>query len=241
MTITYIRIPVELLSLKPTLERTQLMILALALAFGEKGLKLSNNELSRILKVKRRNIIKAINGLRDDGHLNGESASNRDRRLVVSGEIARLVVSSATPFEDEGSDDNDTINSDDSDTTGSDENDTKIVSPASPITKEQKIKQKNKRKDARSRSFLKPSVEEVSSYAKRIGYDSLNSQSFIDYYESNGWRVGRNAMKDWCAAVRTWQARDKKELKMGAQHERTKARIRDFEQQKSTIGTVVSV
>ena len=60
MTLSFIRIPVELLSLKE-LERTQLMILALALAFGNEGLKLSNNELSRLLKVKRRNIIKAIN------------------------------------------------------------------------------------------------------------------------------------------------------------------------------------
>jgi hypothetical protein len=31
------------------------------------------------------------------------------------------------------------------------------------------------------------------------------SQRFVDYYESNGWKVGKNPMKDWKAAVRTWK------------------------------------
>ena len=31
------------------------------------------------------------------------------------------------------------------------------------------------------------------------------SQRFVDYYESNGWKVGKNPMKDWRAAVRTWK------------------------------------
>lgn len=33
---------------------------------------------------------------------------------------------------------------------------------------------------------------------------SINAQQFIDYYESNGWKVGRNSMKDWQATVRRW-------------------------------------
>jgi len=211
MTITYIRIPVELLSLK--LERTQLMILALALAFGNTGLKLSNNELSRILKVKRRNIIRAINGLREDGHLNGQSDKSRNRQLVVSGKIARLVVAQTTPLEDEGSGADDTTGSGADDTTGSGAAITKVVAQASPITKEQKFKLKNKQKGRAPSRFLKPTVQKVNDYARSIGYDTLNSQSFVDYYESNGWRVGRNAMKDWRAAVRTWRARDEMEKK----------------------------
>ena len=35
--------------------------------------------------------------------------------------------------------------------------------------------------------------------------DSFSADRFIAYYESNGWRVGRNPMKDWRAAVRTWE------------------------------------
>jgi len=203
MTLSFIRIPVELLSLKE-LERTQLMILALALAFGNEGLKLSNNELSRLLKVKRRNIIKAINGLRDNGHLNGDCVSGQNRRLVVSGKIARMVVSEPTLLESEGSDERDTG--------GSVEIDTKVVSRSTPITEEQKNKQKNKRKGERAPSgFEKPTSEEVRAYASEIGYDRLNGEVFVDYYTSCGWRVGRNPMRDWKAVVRNWRARDKKQ------------------------------
>ena len=36
----------------------------------------------------------------------------------------------------------------------------------------------------------------------------MDAQRFIDYYTSNGWKVGRNPMKDWKAAVRTWERGD---------------------------------
>jgi hypothetical protein len=39
---------------------------------------------------------------------------------------------------------------------------------------------------------------------------TVDGKEFVDYYESNGWKVGRNAMKDWKAAVRQWNARNKK-------------------------------
>lgn len=56
--------------------------------------------------------------------------------------------------------------------------------------------------------FARPSLEEVQAYITEKGY-SVNAQQFIDYYESNGWKVGKNSMKDWKAAVRTWEARNK--------------------------------
>lgn len=54
------------------------------------------------------------------------------------------------------------------------------------------------------RRFAKPDVEEVRAYCLERG-NSVDAQKFVDYYESNGWRVGRNPMKDWKAAVRTWE------------------------------------
>lgn len=237
MTITYIRIPVELLVLK--LERTQLMILALALAFGNTGLKLSNNELSRIFKVKRRNIIRAINGLREDGHLNRDPVSNHNRRLIVSDKITRLVVAQPSPLADEGSGADDTTDSGAVDTKGSGAADTKIVAQASPITEEQKVKQKNKHKGERAPSrFLKPSIQEVTDYAESIGYDSLNSQSFVDYYESNGWRVEKNPMRDWRATVRTWKERERKDNRYGKEHTNNK---RDFSYAGSDSGETITV
>src|SRR3990167_3883840 len=57
------------------------------------------------------------------------------------------------------------------------------------------------------RNFLPPSVEEVSAYCHERK-SKIDPQRFVDYYTSNGWRVGKNAMKDWKAAVRTWEKND---------------------------------
>lgn len=56
--------------------------------------------------------------------------------------------------------------------------------------------------------FSAPSVDEVRAYAQEKGY-MIDPEHFVDYYTSNGWRVGRNPMKDWKATVRTWASRDK--------------------------------
>ena len=51
--------------------------------------------------------------------------------------------------------------------------------------------------------FVKPTINEITAYVLEKGY-TFNPQAFYDYYESNGWRVGRNPMKDWRAAMRNW-------------------------------------
>jgi len=45
--------------------------------------------------------------------------------------------------------------------------------------------------------------------------NGINPSAFIDYYESQGWMVGRTKMKDWRAAIRTWERRGKAEQKGG--------------------------
>lgn len=57
-------------------------------------------------------------------------------------------------------------------------------------------------------AFHKPTLEEVSAYCASRG-NKVNPEQFYDFYESNGWKVGKNAMKDWRAAVRTWEKREK--------------------------------
>ena len=56
--------------------------------------------------------------------------------------------------------------------------------------------------------FSAPSVDEVSEYAEELGFSGFDALRFIDYYESNGWKVGRNPMRDWRAAVRNWARKD---------------------------------
>lgn len=58
--------------------------------------------------------------------------------------------------------------------------------------------------------FLKPTLEEIREYClSRNNY--VDPERFFDYYEANGWKVGKNPMKDWRATVRTWESREKSE------------------------------
>lgn len=57
------------------------------------------------------------------------------------------------------------------------------------------------------RRFVKPTVEEVEAYCRERG-NYVNAAHFCDYYESKGWKVGSAPMKDWKAAVRTWEQKD---------------------------------
>ena len=52
--------------------------------------------------------------------------------------------------------------------------------------------------------FVRPSLDDVAAYCLERG-GIVDPQRWYAYYESNGWKVGKNAMKDWRAAVRTWE------------------------------------
>lgn len=54
--------------------------------------------------------------------------------------------------------------------------------------------------------FRKPTLEEVKAYCQERG-NTVDAQQFLDFYESKGWKVGGEPMKDWKAAVRTWESR----------------------------------
>ena len=60
--------------------------------------------------------------------------------------------------------------------------------------------------------FRPPTLEEVAAYCKERD-NRVDPSRFLAYYESNGWRVGRNPMKDWKAAVRTWERTDPSPVK----------------------------
>ena len=55
--------------------------------------------------------------------------------------------------------------------------------------------------------FTPPTVEEVKTYCLERK-NSVDAERFVDYYSANGWIVGKTRMKDWKAAVRTWERRD---------------------------------
>jgi len=76
------------------------------------------------------------------------------------------------------------------------------------VTREEKRREEKKESKPKKprATFQKPTVEQVQQYAREHNYQ-IDAQAFWDYYEANGWMVGRNPMRDWKAAVRQWQRR----------------------------------
>ena len=63
-------------------------------------------------------------------------------------------------------------------------------------------------KEKKDNRFAPPSIEEVKNYCLERK-NGINAESFIDFYSSKGWLIGKNKMKDWRAAIRTWENRNK--------------------------------
>lgn len=72
----------------------------------------------------------------------------------------------------------------------------------------EEVQEKEKKESKKKSRFAPPSILEVQNYIQEKGY-TVNADAFMAYYESNGWKVGKNPMKDWKAALRTWQSREK--------------------------------
>ena len=79
--------------------------------------------------------------------------------------------------------------------------------------KEEKKESIKERKEQREKvvvekapRFCPPTVDEVKAYCLEKNY-TVDAENFCDFYESKGWFVGKNKMKSWQAAVRTWQRR----------------------------------
>jgi len=68
---------------------------------------------------------------------------------------------------------------------------------------------------SRKRISSRPTLEEVTQYCQER-HNAVDPQKWFDHYSSNGWKVGRNPMKDWQAAVRTWERNGVLALKQSA-------------------------
>lgn len=87
-----------------------------------------------------------------------------------------------------------------------------------PANADNKNKNKNQNKreiekeniltDVKEKRFVPPTVEEVTAYCQERG-NNVNPQTFVDFYTSKGWKVGKDPMKDWKACVRTWEGKQR--------------------------------
>ena len=92
--------------------------------------------------------------------------------------------------------------------------------PPHPLYKEKEIDKENKKentilfpsvvntKTARA-IFLPPTISEVKEYCEKRK-NSISPEQFVNFYQSKGWMIGKNKMKDWKAAVRTWEIQNRK-------------------------------
>lgn len=93
-------------------------------------------------------------------------------------------------------------------------NDSKTYQTLANLADKDKDKEEDKDKDillkenveSKAKRFTPPTVTEVSDYCRENNYN-IDAQRFVDFYESKGWMVGKNKMKDWKAAVRNWARR----------------------------------
>ena len=69
---------------------------------------------------------------------------------------------------------------------------------------EKEIHSSAKSTTTKRKRFEKPSISDIEQYCMERN-NNIDANQFYDYYESNGWKVGKNSMKDWKAAVRTWE------------------------------------
>ena len=85
-------------------------------------------------------------------------------------------------------------------------------------------------KDFFENDFKKPTIDEVKDYVIENNL-KISPEGFIDYYDANGWKIGRNAMKDWKATIRNWDRRQ-----VGAKKKETKPSWygKEIEEQKAT-------
>lgn len=91
-----------------------------------------------------------------------------------------------------------------------------------------KGKKESKKKESAKR-FTPPTLEELEAYKSEARL-SVDCKNFLDYYESNGWMVGKNHMKDWKATMRRWSNTQKESARSG-----TPNRFQNFEQRSEDL------
>ena len=91
-------------------------------------------------------------------------------------------------------------------------NDIRIIK--NDIRKETSKVKESKVKDINKESrFAPPSLEQVKEYCNERN-NNIDPEQFMNFYESKGWKIGKDKMKDWKAAIRTWENRNKKQPKI---------------------------
>lgn len=85
------------------------------------------------------------------------------------------------------------------------------------LGKDRLVKDTNNSAD-KPHGFTPPNIQDVRAYCKERG-NKVDPENFWDFYQSKNWMIGKNKMKDWKAAVRTWERSESKNGRMSARQQ----------------------
>lgn len=159
--------------------------------------------------IKRGSFITSYASLSEASGLSIQQTRTAINKLKTTGEIEQIVtnkyqliiVVNYEKYQENFSSDNNQIT-----------NNQQSTNNQSTINQQQLNKDNKGNKDNKEIKrgrFTPPTLSEVEAYVIEKGYH-IDARQFIDFYESKGWMVGKNRMKDWKAAVRTWEQRSGK-------------------------------
>lgn len=84
-------------------------------------------------------------------------------------------------------------------------------SNATDKDKEEDKEEDNKKEKDKKKKFVPPTVNEVEQYIVEKGYH-IDPIAFVNFYQSKGWKIGKNPMVNWKAAVVTWEQKRKNDV-----------------------------
>ena len=199
MSIDYITIPAEVLQC-PDINDKQKMLLGLIIAFGNKGLMMGNDELGKLLMLTPDYVSQIINAPEMEKYVRITGAQSKYRKIYFE---KNLKVKDVLLLEKPQSK---TVL-----LLGKTRHTLRKNTTYFEKNLKHNIKNINKRsaRTLKNKTFVKPTLGQITDYAKSIGYE-LDGQYFCDWYEGKGWLVGKSPMRDWQATVRTWKLRDDK-------------------------------
>lgn len=165
----------------------------------------------RGITIKRGELITSINNLATETKLSPQKVRSSLNKLKSTNELTIKTTNKYTIIKLENysvyQDKSDENNKQDNEQLNNEiTNDQQTNNKQITTTKESKEDKEYKedKKISKRVVFAKPSIDEISIYCNERG-NTVNSSKFWNFYESKGWKVGKNPMKDWKAAVRNWE------------------------------------
>jgi hypothetical protein len=183
----YVVIPMPVFEDKDLKANEKLLYGLISSLINKEGFCFASNEfLSTKLNISKINISKTLKKMEEKGYIAmvylRDGAIVKNRKIYIDSRLSQTITAIIT--NDNGA----------------------IIANDKEINKAIYSNRLNKKEIYKEKYFKKPTIEEVKQYCLERK-NKIDPQHFIDYYEANGWKVGKNKMQNWKACIRTWERR----------------------------------